>query len=90
MFIKAALKKYHGLFGEGIEYYFLNQQNDIAYLKVDFVDKEVLQTSVSSYISGEDLVGVPLTMEILQVTNSVTSLETNEDDKLWINKEIEE
>ncbi|GAV48258.1 hypothetical protein ZYGR_0I05550 [Zygosaccharomyces rouxii] len=88
--INNALKRTHGIFGEGIEYFFLNQDDKIAYLKVSHLDKDTFSSAVSTYISSDSLVGVPMTVTILQEVSSLTELQINDDDKLWLNKAIEE
>lgn len=88
--INNALKRSYGIFGEGIEYFFLNQDDKIAYLKVSHLDKDQFSSAVSTYISSDSLVGVPMTITILQEESTLTELQITDDDKLWFNKVVEE
>lgn len=85
-----ALKRSHGLFGAGLEYYFIHQDDKIAYIKVNYHDRDLLASAVSTYISNEELVGHPLVVTILQETCDLKALEVSDDDRLWLNKEIGE
>lgn len=88
--INNALKRTHGIFGEGIEYFFLNQEDKIAYLKVSHLDKDMFSSAISTYISSDSLVGFPMTITILQEESILTKLQITDDDKLWFNKAVEE
>lgn len=85
-----ALKRNHGLFGEGLEYYFIHQDDKIAYIKVNYHDRDILASAISTYTSTDELVGHPLVVIILQETPNLKLFEVSTDDKLWLNKEIEE
>lgn len=87
--ISNALRKSHGIFGEGIEYTFLNQDSNLAYVKVGLNDKDIFSSAVSTYISNEDLVGCPLFATVLQETPDLGSLEAQEEDEIWLKKAIE-
>lgn len=87
--INNALKRSHGIFGEGIEYFFLNQDDKIAYLKVCRTDKEIFSSGISSYISGESLIGVPLVVTILQEESNLEKIQVSDDDKLWFHRVLE-
>lgn len=87
--INNSLKRTHGLFGEGIEYSFLNHDSDLAYLKVGYHDKDTFSSAVSTYISSDELVGCPLFATILQETSNLKSLEVGQDDEIWLKRAIE-
>lgn len=87
--INNALKRSHGIFGEGIEYFFLNQDDKIAYLKVRRTDKEIFSSGISSYISGESLIGVSLVVTILQEESNLEKIQISDDDKLWFHRVLE-
>lgn len=88
--INNALKRTHGIFGEGIEYFFLNQDDKVAYLRTSHLDKDVFSSAITTYISSDSLVGVPMTITILQEESSLKKLQITDDDKLWFNKAVEE
>lgn len=88
--INNALKRTHGIFGEGIEYSFLNQDDKIAYLQVSHLNKDDFSSAISTYISSGSLIGVPITVTILQEESNLTKIQINDDDRLWMNKVIEE
>ncbi|CCC68642.1 hypothetical protein NCAS_0B05580 [Naumovozyma castellii] len=88
--INNALKRSHGLFGEGIEYFIVNQEDKIAFLKVSYQDREAFSSAIGTYISTDDLIGTPLAVTTLQETSDVNNLEIGEDDKLWYKKFVEE
>lgn len=85
-----ALKRTHGLFGESIEYHFLNQDDKIAYFKVRYVDSETFATAIATYTSTDELVGAPLVVNILQQVKKLEKLDISEDDKIWLKNRIEE
>lgn len=84
--INNALKRSHGLFGEGIEYYIINQDNRILYLRVSYKDRDLFSQAISTYISTDELVGKPLIVSIVQETDNLDKLSITDDDKLWWNK----
>lgn len=84
-----ALRRSHGVFGEGIEYFFLKQEGNLAFLKVNYRDKDTFSSAVSSYISSDELVGCPLFVTILQETSNLQSLEVTQDDEIWLRRAIE-
>ncbi|CCH58668.1 hypothetical protein TBLA_0A08790 [Henningerozyma blattae CBS 6284] len=88
--ITNALRRTHGLFGESIEYFFLNLDDKIAYIKLNYNDKEVFSSAITSYISNDDLAGKPLAVCVLQITDFLKDLNISKDDKLWHQKEMEE
>lgn len=85
-----ALKRTHGLFGEAIEFHFMNQSDKLAYLKVSYQDKDTFSSAISSYISTEELLGKPLVVTILQETPYLKQLVITDDDKLWYEKQLTE
>lgn len=85
-----AFKRTHGLFGEGLEYYFIHQDDKIAYVKVNYHDKDLFASAVATYISSDELVGYPLIVSIVQETSNPRNLSVSEHDKLWLQREIEE
>lgn len=85
-----ALNRSHGVFGEAMEYLFINQDDKIAYCKVNHNDKELFTSAVTTYISNDELLGLPLVVTILQETPDLKLLQVTEDDKLWHKKVIEE
>ncbi|CEP63092.1 ribonuclease P LALA0_S07e02212g [Lachancea lanzarotensis] len=82
-FINNSLKKSHGLFGEACEYYFLNQDGNIAYVKVFMKDAATFESAISTFISSKELTEVPVLALILQRTNDICRLDISEDDSLW-------
>ncbi|AET40577.1 ribonuclease P Ecym_6194 [Eremothecium cymbalariae DBVPG len=88
-FIRHALKHSHGVFGEAIEFDFLNQDNGTAYVKVGYDDRDNFSSALSSYISSDELVGFPLVIHILQSTPNAASLHVEESDFIWLNNYIE-
>ncbi|SCW04357.1 LAFE_0H11760g1_1 [Lachancea fermentati] len=89
-FIHNAMRRCHGVFGEAIEYYFLSQENNIAYLKVNRFDKDNFSSGLSLYISSEELVGTSLVATIIQESDTIESLIVAEEDQLWLKRVIEE
>lgn len=85
-----ALKRSYGIFGEGVEYSFLHVDDKVAYIRVNHVDKDTFSSSISTYISTDELVGSPLTVSILQESSSLRLLEVTDDDRLWLKKVMEE
>lgn len=85
-----ALKRNHGLFGEALEYYFIHQDDKIAYIKVGYRDRNYLSSAIATYISSDELVGHPLVVMILQETSKLIDLDVTADDKLWLQREIEQ
>ena len=83
-----ALRKSHGLFGEGCEYYFLNQHNHVAYVKVFRKDASAFSSAVTTFVSSEQLVGIPLVALIIQNSDSLTDMSVEDDDKIWFRKVI--
>ncbi|EGA76128.1 Pop8p [Saccharomyces cerevisiae AWRI796] len=81
-----ALKRSYGIFGEGVEYSFLHVDDKVAYIRVNHVDKDTFSSSISTYISTDELVGSPLTVSILQESSSLRLLEVTDDDRLWLEK----
>ncbi|SCU99921.1 LANO_0F04346g1_1 [Lachancea nothofagi CBS 11611] len=89
-FLNEALKKSHGLFGEGCEYYFLNQDMHLAYLKVFLKDAALFSSAIATFISSDGLVGMPMVALILQSTNDARQLQITEDDLLWHGRVIDD
>ena len=54
------------------------------------MDKDTFSSSISTYISTDELVGSPLTVSILQESSSLRLLEVTDDDRLWLKKVMEE
>lgn len=87
--INNALKRAHGVFGEGIEYFFINQDDKITYIKVSYLDRDIFSSAISTYISSESLVGVPLAIIILQNEFALEKIQVSDDDQLWFNRALE-
>ena len=85
-----ALKRSYGIFGEGVEYSFLHVDDKLAYIRVNHADKDTFSSSISTYISTDELVGSPLPLSILQESYSLWLLEVTDDDRLWLKKVMEE
>ncbi|CCD23327.1 ribonuclease P NDAI_0B02920 [Naumovozyma dairenensis CBS 421] len=85
-----ALKRSYGIFGEGLEYSLIHQDDKIAYVRVSHHDKDVFSSSIATYISTDELIGSPLIVQILQETSNLESLDISSDDQLWLKKVIEE
>lgn len=85
-----AFKRAHGLFGEGLEYYFIHQDDKVAYVKVNYHDKDLFSSAIATYVSSDELVGYPLIVSIVQETSNLSNLAVSEHNKLWLQKEIEE
>ncbi|CCK71203.1 ribonuclease P KNAG_0G01450 [Huiozyma naganishii CBS 8797] len=88
--INNALKRSHGIYGEGIEYYILNRDEKIIYLKVNYTDATLFSSALATYTSSDELLGFPLVVNIIQETPYLKELKTNDDDKLWFNNELNE
>ena len=84
--LKNALKRSHGIFGEGIEYYIVSHDGNILYIKVFFKDKDILSQAIATYISSEELVGRPLIVSIVLEANNIDDLSNNADDILWLTR----
>ncbi|CAB4252408.1 similar to Saccharomyces cerevisiae YBL018C POP8 Subunit of both RNase MRP and nuclear RNase P [Maudiozyma barnettii] len=84
--LKNALKRSHGIFGEGIEYYIVRHDGNILYIKVFFKDKDILSQAIATYISSEELVGRPLIVSIVLEANNIDDLSNNADDILWLTR----
>ncbi|SCU91300.1 LADA_0F09164g1_1 [Lachancea dasiensis] len=89
-FLNNALKKSHGVFGEGCEYYLVHQHKHLAYVKVFWKDTDIFSSALSTFISTSELVGVPMILLIRQITRAVRELEVEEDDRLWHKRAISE
>ncbi|KAL6945432.1 hypothetical protein ACO0QE_002884 [Hanseniaspora vineae] len=89
-FISMALQKYHGLFGQGIEYSIMNHHNQTAFIKVSQTDKSSFASAVTLYVSTEDLYDHPLVALLEQETSNIKNLLVGEDDQLWWRRECEE
>lgn len=89
-FISMALQKYHGLFGQGIEYSIMNHHNQTAFIKVSQIDKSCFASAVTLYVSTEDLYDHPLVALLEQETSDIKTLSVREDDQLWWKRECEE
>lgn len=85
-----AFKRTHGLFGEALEYYFIHQDDKVAYVKVNYHDKDLFASAIATYISSDELVGYPLIVSIAQEVSNLSNFDVSEHDKLWLQKEIEE
>ncbi|WBF10959.1 hypothetical protein N7582_000180 [Saccharomyces uvarum] len=88
--LNSALKRSYGIFGEGVEYSFLHVDNKVAYIRVNYADKDTLASSISTYISTEDLIGAPLAVTILQESSNLERLEITDDDRIWLKRAVEE
>ncbi|SMN18494.1 similar to Saccharomyces cerevisiae YBL018C POP8 Subunit of both RNase MRP and nuclear RNase P [Maudiozyma saulgeensis] len=84
--LKSALKRTHGIFGEGIEYYIMKHDEKVLYVKVFYKDKDILSQAISTYISSEELVGKPLIVSIDLETSNIDDLSSSADDTLWLNR----
>lgn len=85
-----ALKRSHGIFGEGIEFDFLSVQGNRAFVKVGYEDRAQFSSALSTYISSEELIGVPLVVHILQECTKLERMKVGEDDELWFKRSLEE
>lgn len=88
--INSALRRSHGLFGEGCEYVIMNEDDKIAYVRVNHRDSDMFASAISVFTSSEELVGHQLTCSIIQQTPLVQDLKISDDDELWLKKELEE
>lgn len=88
--VNSALKRSHGVFGEATEYEILHLDNRNVVLKVNYHDREILSTALTTYISNEELIGIPLVINLLQETVSLTKLDIDKDDRLWFKNLIAE
>ncbi|CAI4056223.1 hypothetical protein SUVZ_02G0990 [Saccharomyces uvarum] len=88
--LNSALKRSYGIFGEGVEYSFLHVDNKVAYIRVNYADKDTLASSISTYISTEDLIGAPLAVTILQESPNLERLEITDDDRIWLKRAVED
>ncbi|CCF57275.1 hypothetical protein KAFR_0C02820 [Kazachstania africana CBS 2517] len=88
--VNNALRRSYGIFGEGLEYYFMNQEQKIAFFKVNSKDEEQFSSAIATYTSTDELVGSPLVASIIQKTSRLSDLECNKDDELWMRREEEE
>lgn len=87
--INNALRRSHGVFGEGIEYSILNTDDKIAFFKVGYNEREMFTIALTTYISSDDLVSTPLVVSIMQQTPNLKELDVSDDDRLWLNRELE-
>ncbi|CDO94659.1 unnamed protein product [Kluyveromyces dobzhanskii CBS 2104] len=87
--ISTALKKSHGVFGEAIEYKVLYIDNLDAITKVSKNDADIFSTAITSFISGDELVGTPLVINIIQICTKLSGLTVHHDDMLWFKKLVE-
>ncbi|AMD21870.1 HFR015Cp [Eremothecium sinecaudum] len=88
-FINNALSKGHGIFGESIDYEFLNISDRIAFVRVGSHDHHTFTSALTTYVSGDELLGFPLVVEIIQETVNPTKLSITDDDKIWLKSYIE-
>lgn len=88
--INNALRRSHGLFGEATDYHIINQEDKVAYVRIRYTDKDMFSSGISTYISSDELVGVPLVVNILQETPNLEQLDVHEDDTLWLRRSIDE
>lgn len=88
--INNALRRSHGLFGEATDYHIINQEDKVAYVRIRYTDKDMFSSGISTYISSDELVGVPLVVNILQETPNLEQLDVHEDDILWLRRSIDE
>lgn len=84
-----ALKRTHGIFGEGIEYSFLHQESTTAYIQVASHDKDTFASAVSTYISDTDLVGSPVFVLIDNESTDLGTMNISADDQVWVKRTIE-
>ncbi|CAI4037227.1 hypothetical protein SMKI_02G0950 [Saccharomyces mikatae IFO 1815] len=85
-----ALKRSYGIFGEGVEYSFLHVEDKLAYIRVNHADKDTFSSSISTYISTDELVGSPLTVTILQECSSLNLLDITDHDRIWLKRAVSE
>ena len=88
--IKNALKRSHGIFGEGIEYYIIRHDDKTLYVKVFYKDSTVFSQAISTYISSDELVGKPLIVSIDLETPNLNEISNDPNDKLWVARLKEE
>ncbi|QLQ79598.1 hypothetical protein HG537_0C02450 [Torulaspora globosa] len=87
--INNALKRTHGIFGEGIEYSFLHQESTTAYIQVASHDKDIFASAISTYISDNDLVGSPVFVLMDCESTDLTTMNISADDQVWMKRAIE-
>lgn len=87
--INNALKRAHGIFGQGVEYSFIKQIDKTAFVRVSYSDRETFSSAVTTYISSDELVGAPMIVTIEQESSQLEHIEVKEDDKLWFTRAIE-
>lgn len=85
-----ALKRTHGLFGEALEYSFLNQDHRRAFLRVSFMDRDMFSTAINTYISSEELTGVPTVVKVEQETSNLKLLKVTDGDMIWYRRALED
>ena len=88
--ISNALKRSHGIFGEGIEYYIIKHDDKTLYVKVFYKDSTIFSQAISTYISSDELVGKPLIVSIVLETSNVNELSKDPNDRLWMKRLKEE
>ncbi|KAG0660911.1 hypothetical protein C6P45_001459 [Maudiozyma exigua] len=88
--ISNALKRSHGIFGEGIEYYIIKHDDKTLYVKVFYKDSTIFSQAISTYISSDELVGRPLIVSIVLETSNTNELSNDPNDKLWVKRLKEE
>lgn len=87
--INSALKRSHGVFGEAIEYDVLHNDGLDSIIKVNYIDRQVFSTAMTSYISSDELVGVPLVFMIEQQQGKLSDITVPDEDLLWFKKLVE-
>lgn len=87
--INNALRRTHGIFGEGIEYKFLDQESIRAYLQVASNDRDTFSSAVSTYTSDSELVGSPVYVLIEKESPDLMALDISIDDQVWAKNALE-
>lgn len=87
--INNALRRTHGIFGEGIEYMFLDQESIRAYLQVASSDRDTFSSAVSTYTSDSELVGSPVYVLIEKESPDLMALDISIDDQVWAKNALE-
>lgn len=87
--IKNALRRTHGIFGEGIEYEILSQESTRAYVQVSSHDKDTFSSALSTYISDNELVGSPVFVLIEKESSDPMAMSIDDDDQVWLKRTLD-
>ncbi|QLL32723.1 hypothetical protein HG536_0D02450 [Torulaspora globosa] len=87
--VNNALRRTHGIFGEGIEYSFLHQESTRAYIQVASHDKDSFASAISTYTSDNELVGSPVFVLIENESTDLRTMDVSADDQVWVKRTME-